>query len=283
VRRERGQGPRARQIEEERAAQSAHDTQRLLKSGGFALLALCVVLGIYASQELKVSSGASASPVPADLAEIEKSGVAPDPHLLMGKHFALYSASVYEYELERGETESTFVPDGTLINFCLYPVISKDHPYHAELAEWRRRMRAGERADEPEIREIREVSVLVKTERFEIVGQIPDEAVWENSIQGLVINRIRSLQPDERRLIRDSLPGVDLSRVLILEDGRTPTSTGGSMMLFVLAALCGGGGIACFAIGKRLESRGRRGRRGPAPESRPETTRPPARRPRRRR
>ncbi len=72
MRRERGQGPRARRIEEERAAQAAHDTQRLFKSGGLALLVLCVGLGIYASQEMKVSSGASASPVPADLAEIEK-------------------------------------------------------------------------------------------------------------------------------------------------------------------------------------------------------------------
>ncbi len=198
----------------------------------------------------------------------------------MGKHLALYSASVFEYELERDETESAFVPAGTPINFCLYPVISKNHPYHAELAEWRKRMGAGERADEPEIREI---AVLVKTERYATVGGIPDEAAWENSIQGLVINRIRSLQSDERRLILDSLPGVDLTRVLILEDGRTPTSTGGSMLLFLLAALSGGGGIACFVLGKRFESKGRRRRRGPAPEERPEATRPPARRPRRRR
>jgi hypothetical protein len=272
-----------------REARSAHDTRELLKWGGIALLLASIALGVYAWREAKVSQGASAQPVRGDLAQIEKTGVAPDLHLELGRHLAIYPSAVFEYELDRWESEPAVVPGETEINDCIYPVISERHPVLAALEAWSERRSEGETADEPTLEK---VAVLVKTERFGTVGAIPDDSRWEAGVRGLVINRVRSLKPDESRLIRESLPGVDLSRVLILEEGRTPTSGRGSVALFLLAALVAAGGVVCLSFWRRLEAAERmrryRAAREELPEELaeelpPEGRRSAGRRPRRRR
>ena len=104
-----------------------------------------------------------------------------------------------------------------------------------------------------------------------------------------MVNRIEKLSGDETRLIRKSLPNVDLSRVLILEEGREPTSGRGSALLFFLSALCAAAGVGCLAFWKRMGAAERRRQRRVAREEVPEEIRPaageraPGRRRRRRR
>ena len=82
---------------------------------------------------------------------------------------------------------------------------------------------------------IKEFKVLVKTNKFKTIGGIPDDFPLEPSLQGLVINRIHSLGKDEKNLIQQSFPQLDLTKVLILEEGRKPTSS-----LLALGMVLGG-------------------------------------------
>lgn len=63
-------------------------------------------------------------------------------------------------------------------------------------------------------------------------------------VQGLVTNRISSLETKIRNLLRESYPGTDFDKCLIIQEGRTPFSRG------AIYALGGGAALALLlAIG----------------------------------
>lgn len=206
-------------------------------------LALIVIGGFVAFmgfEEFKVSSGASAEPVDVELASLEKGGELPNVHARITKHIAVYAGSVYEYE--QGKYESGPPGAGSKVNHCYYPILSAEHPFIEALAN-----------DNPDA-DLDNFAVIIKTERFATVGSIPDGFDAVESIQGLVVNRITSLDSEEQDLVRQSFPNVDLNKLLILEDGRAPASiakSGGMMAGGGLLSLVGLGLL--FGIGGRKE------------------------------
>jgi hypothetical protein len=99
------------------------------------------------------------------------------------------------------------------------------------------------------IPDITTFAVLVKTNKYATLGSIPQELEDRPSIQGLVINQIHSLKEDEKKLIKSGFPSLDVDKVLILEDGRTPAPLGKSvgMMLGGVLLVAGGIGAAVFS------------------------------------
>ena len=75
-------------------------------------------------------------------------------------------------------------------------------------------------------------AVLVKTEKFDTVGDLPETFDRASSIEGLIINEIDSLDDDEEKLIQQSFPSLDLDEVLILEEDRKPASGKGVLGRF---------------------------------------------------
>src|SRR5262249_23115044 len=67
----------------------------------------------------------------------------------------------------------------------------------------------------------------------------------EKGVQGLVINVVSPLSSKEKDLIRDSFPSINFDKLLILEEGRTPTSALWSTSLIFggIAVLLGGIGL----------------------------------------
>ena len=61
-------------------------------------------------------------------------------------------------------------------------------------------------------------------------------------IQGLVVNRIEELGTEEKNLLRQDYPGMDLDKCLILEEGRQPSGFGAVFLM-------GGGGLALLLGG----------------------------------
>lgn len=244
-------GRHTRRAVEEAAAETPSWSE-VGRWAGLAAIILGIVLGIYAWRESRVGTGAGASPTPvdADLAALERGEEPPDLHLRIGEHMALYPAAVYEYETKDGHDR--FPDRATEVNYALYPVISLEHPYLAKGPD-------GALAGGP----LEEFAVLVRTERFTNVGRIPGDMKRERSVEGLVINRIRELDSEERRLIGKQFPGLDLRRVLILDEGRRPTSGGGAMLMFVAAGVLvvGGAVVALLALNDPGRRRGRAARR----------------------
>jgi hypothetical protein len=60
-------------------------------------------------------------------------------------------------------------------------------------------------------------------------------------LHGMVTNRIKSLSAKEKELLRQGYPGIDCDRCLIIDEGRTPTSS--ELILLYL----GGGGLLLVA------------------------------------
>jgi ribosomal protein L32 len=60
-------------------------------------------------------------------------------------------------------------------------------------------------------------------------------------LRGLVTNRIKSLSSKEKELLREGCPGIDCDRCLIIDEGRTPTSTE------LITLYLGGGGLLLLA------------------------------------
>ena len=179
-------------------------------------LVLIVIGGVVAFmgfEEFKVSSGASAEPVDVELATLEQGGELPNVHARITGHIAVYGGSVYEYE--QGQNAGGAPGVGAKVNHCYYPILSIEHPFIQAVAS------DNENAD------FDNFAVIVKTDRFKTVGAIPDGIDAVDSIQGLVVNRITSLDSEEKDLVRQSFPGVNLDKLLILEDGRAPRRSPG--------------------------------------------------------
>lgn len=182
-----------------------------------------LVLAFFGLQEFRVSHGSSREATAVNLADIERGTPPSNNHVQIGEHFAIYGGSVYQYS--QSKYDHSAPGNSTKVTYCYYPIISAEHPFIKAVT-------SGE--DDPDFSNI---SVLVKSKRFKTIGAIPDGIVEETSLQGLVVNRIESLDREERNLLRENFPQVDFEKVLIVEDGRKPAS------LFKSAGLVGGGGL----------------------------------------
>ena len=176
-------------------------------------------------EQFKVSSGTTVEPVSVSLADLEAGKIPDNTHLNIGEHIALHGAAVYEYE--QAEHQSGDPGPNAKVNHCYYPIFSTEHPLFAAEEET-----AGDD----------DFAVLVKTQVFKTVGSIPDDFATVGSVKGLVINSIASLDAEETNLVKQSFPGVNLDKVLILEQNREPASiakSGGMMGGGVLLSLVG--------------------------------------------
>lgn len=196
-----------------------------------ALIVIGGMVAFFGLQEFRVSRGTSTEPVSIELAELESGKPLPNNHLQIGPHVALYPATVYMYR--QGKYSSAEPTTSTSVNYCFYPIISKEHPVFT----------AVEQGQEPGVTNL---AVLVKTKRFPTIGSITSETHEEAGVQGLVINEIDALDNDEKKLIQESFPQVDVDKLWILEQDRKPATLAKSLgMLFggVVLALGGIGWI----------------------------------------
>jgi hypothetical protein len=68
-------------------------------------------------------------------------------------------------------------------------------------------------------------------------------------LRGMVINEIRSLGKEEQRLLKQQYPNTDLSRCLIIEEGREPSGSGKLAAMFVGSGLSGLAGAVLIVLG----------------------------------
>jgi hypothetical protein len=95
--------------------------------------------------------------------------------------------------------------------------------------------------------------VIVKTHKFKTIGAIPDGLDMEDSVQVLVINRIDSLGQEERELVLENSPGVNLDKVWIVEEGRRPASLAKSGGMTFGGVLLAAPGVDWMFSGRRRE------------------------------
>jgi hypothetical protein len=229
------------------------DLLLLAGGGGLALLGFC---------EYAASAGASKKPVPANLAELEAGKPLPDKHIVIGRHIAVHTAGVYSFETKREFGEPKPKPDDRL-NHTYYPIISESHPYLQQLAALTDKYGGLENVPQNvPLPTLKSFAVLVKSHGYNTVSQLPKQIRPEPRVQGMVVRRISLLDFEERQLLRESLPDVDFDKMIILEEGRQPTSPDedrGVIIFGVCVALVGIG-LFCtrLVVASRRRKRSRR-------------------------
>jgi hypothetical protein len=135
------------------------------------------------------------------------------------------------------------------VQAAYYPILSESHPFFQKIQSL---AESGELEDglNPDLLKPDTVAVLVKTEAYSTVGDVPVSIEHKDAVQGLVINAVRDPAEEEARLIRENFPAIDLEKLIVLEEGRTPSSVlsyllfmGGGAALILLA-------VASFIMGR---------------------------------
>ena len=154
-------------------------------------------------KELTVASGSTSEPLDVRLSELEAGVVPENKHLRIGEHWKVFGGAVYQYKQgshRYGEPEAS-----DEVVYLYYPIVSTA-------------------SKEVQGDTIRGFSVIVRTRRYETVGAIPpDDVKFAKSVRGLVLNEIERLDAEERQLLRESFTGVNFERLILLQEGRTPT------------------------------------------------------------
>lgn len=205
-----------------------------------ALIVAGGVVGFMGYEEFMLSSMAQEEPLVANLAEIEAMDTLENAHIQLDTHEAFYSGLVYEYQ--QGKYETGEPMNSTKVTTTYYPIISQQHPFMVSLNALYQKYPDGIPED-MQFPEIRDIKVIVKTDRFKTIGALPEAYLTtENGLQGLVINEIETLDGEEATLIRESFPHVKLDEVFLLEEGRAPASSGKTFGMM-------GGGAVLFLLG----------------------------------
>lgn len=203
------------------------------------LIGIGIALGYYGYEEFTVSQHASIAAAEVELATLEASTELENHHIKIGAHWAVYPGCIYEYQMEKYETGEPTA--STKVTLTYYPIISNTHPYLTAIDTLTAQFGNLESIPDEQWPEFKQFTVLVKSERFNTLGSIPEDWLEEGSLQGLVINRIESLDSEEAGLLRESFPHIDLDNVLIVEEGRSPSSQKKSV------GMMAGGGVLILA------------------------------------
>lgn len=191
------------------------------------LIAIVILGGFIAyngTQELKLAEGATLEPLSIELAEIEAGHVPDNPHLRIGGHWVMNHELVFSYQADRGDSEEDLAGSQRL-DFSYYPIVAPENDFFAQLEDLEQLYGSLDEVPEERLPELSGFSVLVRTERYERLSDLPEPA-WApaESVTGMVANQVRSLSSDEAALVQEGFPGVDVSQLLILEEGRQPKS-----------------------------------------------------------
>jgi hypothetical protein len=174
--------------------------------------------------EKKLGEKATPDPVAADLTKLEAGEPLTSIHVTVGQHYAFYGdRAVFSYTEKKNSKE--IVGPETRVNYVFYPIVSRGNPDLKELPELEAKHGGLTKIPEEELPTPTHFTVLVKTYRFKKEGDIPKDTIrQEPSVQGLVINEVSHLDSNEKNLILQDFPTIDFNKVLILEEGRKPTS-----------------------------------------------------------
>jgi len=189
------------------------------------LAATGIALFVQGYQQLKLYNVSSEHPRQITLRELVENGPGDNAHLLVSDFYLCTSAYIYEEKYGRcirawipalpGDDEYALRLDQAIDDDG---IIEGEFPLPADI----------------------KVIVLVNTESIEEIQQMSTE----KTIEGMIINEIESLSPEENRLLSESYPGIDFNRCWILRKGQRPPGKtklmiflGGGFVLLLSSAL----------------------------------------------
>jgi hypothetical protein len=198
------------------------------------LLLVIIVLGgamVFAGvQQMRLASGAKPEPQTLSCAKLIESGPGDNAHVVMTHFIMVNSSFVTETGKSGGRWKNVWVP-----------VVPLGGDYEKQLLAMARpdgRLPASMTMPKP--REIRMIVNSSKVGTEEELGAL----AGQDTLQGMVVNKVSSLGSKQKKILADSYPGVNFDDVLVLEHGRKPSTAAKS-----LGVIAGGGALALAGVG----------------------------------
>jgi len=199
------------------------------------IMFFALVVAYMGVQELTLFLKTPDVPVIATLKDIEDKGEAPENWLTLSADLAAYDGIVYSFMGKEGD------PDASIM-YAYYPLLSHDNPHAQNILKLNASYKEEEDAIPPEeIPVLENFTVLVKTDKWKKYKDIPWGLEADLIIKGMIINELDPIKHDEVDFLKQSFPKLDLDKVLILEEGRTPGPI--SIPLLMI-----GGGLLVFLV-----------------------------------
>ena len=203
----------------------------IILGGGF--LSLNGYLQYLASNKIQNTPNAT------KLIDIEKANKITNNYLMLGEHWAFYSSSVY---YDSTSKYGRNVKDSTRVDHAYYPALSIEHPYMIKLGKLEEQYGDLSNVPEGQFPKLENIHVLIKTEKFKTLGEIPAYIHSKKNMKNLIVNSTNSFNDDEKRLIKKSFPKVNFDKLVIIQEGREPSSMTSSFTMM-------GGGVLIIFIG----------------------------------
>ena len=197
------------------------------------------ILAFWGFNENKLNQNMTSEPEEVTMATLEKGDYEGSNHVKITNFAYLYYQLIYEAKVGKYDND---VKEDSKVNFAYVPIVSNEHKFMGDLTEFIKQLEQGdESAAEPVLSDY---TVLIKTKKYTAVNQLPtDFEIAKEPVQGIFINKISSLGQKEKDLLLQGCPGIDLDKVLILEEGRTPSSAAAAY-----GAMIGGALISLLSI-----------------------------------
>lgn len=226
---------------------------RLLRFVDSRSQVVLVLIGLgllyYGYEKYQVSRDTTTEPLAVELAQLESGERPMNNHLRIGEHFRLYLFAFYETKLSEEDMPEPL----RRVEAVYYPIVSTSHPYIKGIEELVVEKSGKNGEDDSERKDDGNrkrrgpgtMAVLVKTKRYRFASEVPSSIDRSDQIQGLVINSIRRPLAEEAEIIRKNFPDVDTNKLIVLDEGRTPSLLtsyslffAGGAALIVLAFTC---------------------------------------------
>ena len=189
--------------------------------GGGAL----VFFGI---QEMRLAKATKPEPQSITAADLIKSGPGDNAHVVMKDFLMCEFAYVYQANKKGGAWKNVWVP-----------VVPVGGDYHKKILSMVKPDGTLGGGTPPMPDDIRLIVKSSKVPNEQSVGALANQ----ETLQGVIVNKIESLGGEQKKILKESYPGVDFANVLILEHDRKPATPGKSF------GFVGGGAVlSCVGV-----------------------------------
>ena len=203
--------------------------------GGLSAVVL-VVAGIaawlFAVDEGRWVGRVTTRPETLNLESVEQGNLPVNQFVSLRNHWAVYREHTETFRLDAD------ADGGRRIETLYYPVISDMNPYLLELAGLSRAFGGIDGIPSEEWPRIERMGVLVRTDSVQSLENVPPLIEFPDGLFGTVLHAETDLPGDERSLLAERWPDIDLSRVIIINAGHRPGNAWAMIVYGVLGTLC---------------------------------------------
>jgi hypothetical protein len=211
--------------------------RRLAGAGIVVLLLVGLAAWLFAFEEGRWVGRVTSRPETLNLEAVEQGNLPVNQFVSLRDHWAVYREHAETFRLDAA------AEGGQRIETLYYPVISDMNPYLLELAGLSRAFGGIDGIPSDEWPRIERMGVLVRTDSVQSLKNVPPLIEFPDGLFGTVLHAETDLPGDERALLSERWPDIDLARVIIINAGHRPGNVWSMIAYGLLGSVSWAGGL----------------------------------------